>query len=170
MALHKAIALMLLQAILLDKGITSFLVEIGGELVSRGLKPDGSVRRIGIEGPAATPMAEPEIRHVINIYNGAVTTSGNYRKWLQKGSKKVTHLINPKTGYPIDSQLISATIYAKDAITADGYDNAVMAMELNEAIKFVEERKDMEAYIIYRKPDGKIADTLTKGFKKMIIN
>ncbi len=153
-----------------QKGITSFVVEIGGELLAKGLKPDGSGRKIGIEGPAATPFAEPEIRHIIHVHDGAVTTSGNYRKWLQKGEKRITHLISPKTGYPIDNQLISVTIYAKDAITADGYDNAVMAMEVTEAVRFIEDKKDMEAYIIYRKPDGMIADTLTTGFKRMIVN
>jgi len=151
-------------------GITSFVVEIGGELRVKGLKPDGSGRRIGIEGPALTPLAEPQIRHIINITDGAVTTSGNYRKWIQKGSKKITHLIDPSTGYPLDNQLISATIYAKDAITADGYDNAVMAMDVKEAIRFIESNGNMEAYLIYHQEDGKIADTLTKGFKKMIVD
>lgn len=151
-------------------GVTSYVVEIGGELRVKGLKPDGSGRRIGIEGPALTPLAEPQIRHIINITEGAVTTSGNYRKWIQKGSKKIAHLIDPSTGYPLDNQLISATICAKDAITADGYDNAVMAMDVKEAIRFIESKGDMEAYLIYRQEDGKIADTLTKGFKKMIVN
>jgi len=151
-------------------GISSFIVEIGGELLVKGLKPDGSGRRIGIEGPALTPLAEPQIRHIINISHGAVTTSGNYRKWIQKGSKRIAHLIDPSTGYPLDNQLISATIYAKNAITADGYDNAVMAMTVEEAIRFIESKGDMEAYLIYHQEDGKIADTLTKGFKKMIVD
>ena len=151
-------------------GVTSFVVEIGGELLVKGLKPDGVGRRIGIEGPGLSPMAEPQIRHIINIKDGAVTTSGNYRKWIQKGAKRITHLIDPFTGYPMDNQLISATIYAKDAITADGYDNAVMAMEVKEAIRFIESKGDMEAYLIYHQKDGKIADTLTKGFKKMIVD
>jgi thiamine biosynthesis lipoprotein len=155
---------------LCNMGITSFVVEIGGELLVKGLKPDGSVRRIGIEGPALTPLAEPQIRHIINVTDGAVTTSGNYRKWLQKGSKKIAHLIDPTTGYPLENQLISATIYARDAITADGYDNAVMAMDVEEAIRFIERKGNMEAYLIYHREDGKIADTLTKGFKKMMVN
>lgn len=157
-------------AYLIKKGITSFMVEIGGELRVTGFKPDGSARRIGIEGPALTPDAEPQIRHVIHITKGAVTTSGNYRKWRQNGSKKIAHLINPKTGYPLNNQMISVTIYAKDAITADGYDNAVMAMGVEEALSFIKARKDMEAYLIYHRKDGSIADTLTMGFKKMIVN
>jgi thiamine biosynthesis lipoprotein len=154
---------------LYKRGIKSFVVEIGGELRIEGLKPDGTARKIGIEGPPADPAAEPDIKHVISIEKGAVTTSGNYRKWLQKGSKKIAHLIDPKTGYPLNNQMISVTIYARDAMTADGYDNAIMAMGVQEALDFIEAREDMQAYLIYHRKDGSIADTLTSGFKKMMI-
>ncbi|MGY0035964.1 FAD:protein FMN transferase [Pedobacter sp. NJ-S-72] len=155
---------------LLRKGITSFVVEIGGEIRMKGPKPDGSAMRIGIEGPASDETSEPRIRHVISFNEGAVTTSGNYRKYLQAGGKKISHLINAKTGYPLDNQLISVTIYANNAITADGYDNAVMAMDIEEALAFVSARKNMEAYIIYHRKDGSVTDTLTAGFRKMIVN
>ncbi|EDM35772.1 Thiamine biosynthesis lipoprotein ApbE [Pedobacter sp. BAL39] len=151
------------------KKIKAFVVEIGGELRIRGPKPDGSPMRIGIEGPSETVDAEPVIRHTIRLNAGAITTSGNYRKYLQKGGKRISHLINPKTGYPLDNQLISVTVYAEDAITADGYDNAIMAMELEEALAFVSAKKKMEAYIIYRRRDGSVADTLTTGFRKMLL-
>lgn len=154
---------------LVKKGITSFVVEIGGELRMKGPKPDGSGLRIGIEGPALSPHGEPVIRHIISINKGAITTAGNYRKYLQKGTGKVTHLIDPKTGYPLDNALISVTLYAKDAITADGYDSPLMAMNVQEALDFVASKKGMEAYIIYHKKDGSVTDTLTKGFKKMIV-
>jgi thiamine biosynthesis lipoprotein len=153
---------------LLKKGITSFVVEIGGELRMKGPKPDGTAIRIGIEGPAETPGKEPVIRHVVSINDGAITTSGNYRKYLQKGAKKIAHLIDPKTGYPLDNEMISVTVYAEDAITADGFDNALMAMTVKEALAFVTKRKNMEAYIIYHKKDGSVADTLTTGFRKLI--
>lgn len=154
---------------LIEQGIASFVVEIGGELRIKGPKPDGSLMRIGIEGPASSPNAEPIIRHIIAIEKGAVTTAGNYRKYLQNGAKKIAHLIDPKTGYPLDKALVSVTIVAKDAITADGYDSPIMAMELDEALSFISSRKGLEAYIIYRKPDGTVADTLTRGFKQMIV-
>lgn len=150
---------------LLKKRISCFVVEIGGELRMKGPKPDGTSLRIGIEGPAVSAGAEPVIRHVVKINNGAITTAGNYRKYLQKGAKKITHLIDPRTGYPIENALISVTIYAKDAMTADGYDSPIMAMDVDEALKFVNSRKGMEAYIIYHRKDGSIADTLTKGFR-----
>lgn len=156
-------------AYLLRRGIKIFVVEIGGEIRMKGPKPDGSSLRIGIEGPASSPNAEPVMKHILCIDSGAVTTSGNYRKYLQMGRKRIMHLIDPVTGYPLENEMISVTVYAKDAITADGYDNALMSMTVKEALAFVSSRNDIDAYIIYRK-EGMIADTLSSGFKKMIAN
>lgn len=155
---------------LLKKGVADFVVEIGGELRVNGYKADGSRFRIGIEGPADSSHAEPSIKHTISLTKGAITTSGNFRKFLHQGSKTISHLINPKTGFPLQNEMISVTVYAPDALTADGYDNAIMAMNLQEALSFVERQKDMEAYIIYRNKNGQVADTLTKGFKKLIVD
>jgi len=152
------------------KGIKTYVVEIGGELRMKGPKPDGTSLRIGIEGPSESPDAEPAIRHTLAINNGAITTSGNYRRFLQMGRKRISHLIDPKSGYPLSNSLISVTVYSRDAITADGYDNAIMAMNIDEAMAFVSAKKNMEAYIIYHCKDGSIADTLTKGFKQLIVN
>ena len=99
-----------------------------------------------------------------------MTTSGNFNKFLKYKKGKISHLIDPKTGYPLDKPMISVTVYSKDAITADGYDNALMAMDLPEALAFVTQRKDLEAYFIYRRPDGSLRDTSTTGFKKLLVN
>ncbi|MFC6100759.1 FAD:protein FMN transferase [Olivibacter domesticus] len=154
---------------LLKLGISQFVVEIGGELRISGVKPDGTLMRIGIEGPGEHDQT-PEIRHIIGLENGAITTSGNYRKFKQNGSKKITHLIDPRTGYPIENNLISVTLYANKAITADGYDNAIMAMDIKKALKFVETHNELEAYIIYHNEEGKVVDTMTTGFKKLLID
>lgn len=158
------------SAYLIRQGITSFVVEIGGELKVKGLKPNGTRRRIGLEGPAEHGVSSAEIRKIISFENGAVTTSGNYQKYLQDGHKKRSHLIDPKTGFPLDNQMISVTVFAKDAMTADGYDNALMAMTVPEALAFVKARKGMDAYMIYRLKDGTIKDTMSVGFKKMIVD
>lgn len=155
---------------LVGRGIKSFVVEVGGELRMNGPKPDGTAFRIGIEGPSPEENGEPVMRHIIALNQGAITTSGNYRKFLQKGSKKITHLIDSKTGYPLENTMISVTVYAKDAMTADGYDNALMAMDVKSALDFVEARKELEVYMIYHRPDGSVADTLSKGFKRIIVD
>lgn len=153
---------------LIKKGIKVFIAEVGGELRASGPKPDGTEIKIGIEGPNEGQSTGNSIKHILTFKQGAVTTSGNYQKYLKIGNQVSSHLINPKTGYPLANEMISVTVFANDAITADGYDNALMAMSLNEALHFVAERKELEAYFIYKKPNGKVADTLTAGFKKMI--
>ncbi|WP_025143754.1 FAD:protein FMN transferase [Pedobacter jeongneungensis] len=156
----------LIAAYLEQKGIKQYVAELGGEIRISGPKPNGETMKIGIEGPDKD--GTPIIRHIAAINSGAITTSGNYRKFHQSGKKKISHLIDPKTGYPLDNEMISVTVYANDAITADGYDNALMAMHLKDAIAFVESRKNLEAYFVYHQKDGKVADTLTTGFKKLI--
>ena len=160
----------LLADFLARKGISSFVVEIGGELRVRGVKPDGKLFRIGIEGPLENDASGVKIKYVIGFTNAALTTSGNYQKYLQFGVRKISHLIDPKTGFPLDTEMISVTVFAKDAITADGYDNALMAMTVPEALAFVKARKDMEAYMIYQRKGQAIKDTMTVGFKKMLVN
>ncbi|TCD08568.1 FAD:protein FMN transferase [Pedobacter frigidisoli] len=150
------------------KGVKNYVAELGGEIRIAGPKPDGTPMKIGIEGPDKDDI--PVIRHIVAVNSGAITTSGSYRKFHQSGKKKISHLINAQTGYPLDNEMISVTVYAKDAITADGYDNALMGMHLNEAMKFVNDRKNLEAYFVYHQSDGAVADTLTKGFKKLLTN
>ena len=153
-----------------SKGIKSYVFELGGEVRAKGPKPDGSGIKIGIEGPPENKFDEAEIKHIISFTEGAITTSGSYRKFITYQGKNYGHIINSKTGYPINSEIISVTVYAKKAIDADGYDNALMLMPIEKAIKFVERKKYLAAYIIYKKADGKIADTVSVGFKKMILN
>lgn len=148
--------------------IPSYVVEIGGEIRMKGPKPDGKPMRIGIEGPDSENATAPAIKHVLEANEGAITTSGNYRRYLE--AKRMSYLINPKTGFPLNGEIISVTVYAKDAITADGYDNALMAMKVNEALDFVNKHKALEAYFIYKKTNGKLADTASTGFKKMLAN
>lgn len=151
-----------------EQSIDAYVVEIGGELRIKGKKADGSSMRIGIEGPAEDD-GEPVIRHIAGIDQGAITTSGNYRKFRENGSRKITHLIDPRTGYPLDNELISVTLYAPDAITADGYDNALMAMHVEEALAFVEQHPSLEAYLIYHDKEGRVVDTMSNGFKQLLI-
>ncbi len=164
-----------LASFLREKGVKSFIVEIGGEVIVKGPNPDGSQYKVGIEGPILTTKEQGAVdtnsqpfRYIVKINEGAVTTSGNYSKTMKYKQGKISHLINPKTGYPINKEMISVTIYAKDAVTADGYDNALMAMDIKAAMAFVGKRRALEAYFIYRKPDGHLADTLTAGFKKLV--
>jgi len=152
------------------KRLKNYMIEIGGELRVKGKKqPENVMMRVGIEGPAKNAEDEPFLQRVIEFGDGGITTSGNYRKYFKSGNKILSHLIDPATGYPLQNEMIAVTVIAKDAITADGYDNPLMGMGLKKALLFLQHHKSMDAYFIYHKPDGSIADTATSGFYKHLI-
>lgn len=159
-----------IAAYLQGNKIESFMVEVGGELRINGTKPDGQLFKIGIEGPTNRELSAQGIKHILQFKKGAITTSGNYQKYRMNGNQRISHLIDPKTGYPLKNDMISVTVFAKDAITADGYDNPLMAMTVKEALTFAAKRKNMEVYMIYKKQNGELADTMSTGFKKLIVN
>lgn len=150
-------------------GGTDFIVEVGGELRVEGRKPDGSLMKIGIEAPGDYDEDIYDLQKIIQVEDCAITTSGNYRKYRENNGKRFSHTINPKTGYPIDNELISVTVIAPTAMEADGYDNVLMAMGLQRALQFVENRKDLAAYFIYKKPDGSIGDIASTAFQKYLL-
>ena len=123
--------------------------------------------RIGIEAPAENEFAPAVLQHIIEIDSGAITTSGSYRKYYESQGRKISHIINARTGYPAQNELISVTVFAKDAITADAFDNALMAMGLKKALHFTEKRNDIAAHFIYRKIDGNVADTASTRFYQL---
>jgi thiamine biosynthesis lipoprotein len=155
----------LLASLLERHQIHNYLVELGGELRVKGRKLGNEPFKVGIEGISGDDLDPAPMRKVIEPGDGAITTSGNYRKHHAAGGKQISHLMDPLTGYPVQNELISVTVYARDAITADGYDNGFMAMGLKRTLSFLSKRNDMGAYIVYRRPDGLIADTATNFFK-----
>lgn len=150
-----------------QNGIQNYLVELGGEIRVKGRKPGNEKMSVGIESPGEE-VDFSLIEKVVYLDNGAITTSGNYRRYYESKGKKISHLLNPKTGYSLQNELISVTVYAKDAITADGYDNAIMAMGLKKGLAFVEKNKELAAHFIYRKKDGTVADTMSKRFRVLL--
>jgi thiamine biosynthesis lipoprotein len=148
-----------------QKKIVNYLVEIGGEIRIKGKRqPSGELMKIGIESPTNHEHLPKSYQKIVSIPEGAITTSGNYQKFYESKGKKIAHLMNPKTGYPLQNDLISVTVFASNAITADGYDNALMAMGLKKAFQFVSKRKKLEAYFIYKDDNGVVKDTATTGF------
>lgn len=149
-------------------GIKNYIVEIGGELRIHGRKPGNELFKVGIETPSDNDFGTHPMEKILVVDSGAITTSGNYRKYHESGGKKISHLIDPRTGYPIQNEMISVTVYAKDATIADAYDNALMTMGLKGAMKFLEKKPDMGAYFIYHLPNGAIADTVSSRFYKLM--
>ncbi|PST83217.1 FAD:protein FMN transferase [Pedobacter yulinensis] len=158
-----------LAKLLASRGVSNFLVEVGGEIRVSGRKlPSGESMRIGIESPEADGAGVHPMQRILTLAQGAITTSGSYRKFYERGGRHINHIISPKTGYPVSNELISVTVYAPDAMTADGYDNALMLMGLEQALAFVEKQPELAAYFIYRKPDGNTADTASTRFATLL--
>ena len=147
--------------------IQNYLVELGGEIRVKGKNSKNKQWTIGIERPANGADLLPD-QQKIYINKGAVTTSGSYRQWRIEGSKKLTHIIDPRTGFPVDNELISVTVIAQDAMSADALDNSLMVMGLQRSFDFLSTMKEVEAFFVYTTADGLIADTATKGFYKFL--
>ncbi|OLY93566.1 thiamine biosynthesis lipoprotein [Cnuella takakiae] len=150
------------------KRVTNYLVEIGGELRVNGRKqPSGEPFAIGVESPEAAESYGAPLQRYLRLDSGALTTSGNYRRYYLSGNKAITHLLDPRTGFPVQNELVAVTVWAPDAITADAWDNALMVMGLTKALQAVAAEKHLAAYFIYKKNDSTVADTATPNFARL---
>ena len=150
-------------------GCRNYMVEIGGEIRTRGMNEKGNFWRIGVDRPDYGNMIPGEqLQVIINMHNRALATSGNYRKFYEKDGILITHSIDPSTGYPKVSRLLSATVLNDDCITADAYATACMVMGLEKAQTFIEGLKNTDAYFIYGDEEGKYQVWYTNGLKKFI--
>lgn len=144
-------------------GISNYLVEIGGEIVAKGSNPKGKPWAIGVEKPVDDSLAvKSELQTVLNITDMAMATSGNYRNFYYKDGKKYAHTIDPKTGHPVQHNILSATVIAKRCAMADAYATAFMVVGLDKAKEILGRHKDLKAYIIYDK-EGKYGIWHTEG-------
>lgn len=132
------------------KGIQNFMVEIGGEIVVNGNSEKLQPWRIGINKPTDDSLNTSQaIQDVVSVSNIAMATSGNYRNFYYKNGKKYAHTIDPKTGYPVQHNILSATVFADDCATADAYATSFMVLGLDGAKKILEKHPELCAYLIY---------------------
>ena len=158
----------LIADFLLSKGINNLLVDIGGEVVARGSKPNGNMWVVGIEKPANNKYSSQQVDVKINLDNMAVVTSGNYRKYYENDGVKYSHTINPFTGFPVSHTLLSVSVLAPKAWEADAMATAFMVMGLEKSLKFLEHNPSYEAYFIYDQ-NGEYKTYSTEGFETVII-
>jgi thiamine biosynthesis lipoprotein len=152
-----------------SKKIKNYLVEIGGEVRTRGKNERNTYWKIGIDKPIENNQVPgADLQTVISLKNKSLATSGNYRKFYMKNGLKFVHTIDPKTGYPVVSNLLSATVIADDCTTADAYATALMVMGLEKSIEFLKKNDFLEAYLIYSAPNGEFETFTTPGLEKYI--
>jgi len=145
-------------AMLKRRGVENFMVEIGGEVVSRGISQKRMPWRIGVIKPTDDSLStSQELQTVLNVTNKAMATSGNYRNFYYKGGKKYAHTIDPRTGYPVQHSLLSATVLADNCSTADAFATAFMVMGMERAKSVLEQHPELMAYFIYADEKGETA-------------
>ena len=142
--------------LLKNKGIRNFMVEIGGEIVTCGNSEKRVPWHIGVNKPTDDSLnTSQELQTVLNVTDKAMATSGNYRNFYYKNGKKYAHTIDPKTGYPVQHNILSATVLANDCATADAYATSFMVLGMDGAKKILARHPELLAYLIYADQHGK---------------
>ncbi len=158
----------LVAGFLAEQGCKNYMVEIGGEVVAKGKNPKGAYWKIGISKPDDNNIINQELEAVVQLKDKALATSGNYHKFYIENGKKYAHEINPQTGYPALSNLLSATVLADSCMVADAFATAFIVSGLEKSIEIVNSRNDLEAYFIYSDEDGNYKTYASDGFKSLL--
>ncbi len=153
-----------------SKGISQYIVEIGGEVYAKGKKPNGDNWSIGIEKPIDNKDSLNPPTAIVKLENMAVSTSGNNRRYTIIDGVKYAHHIDPKTGYPTNNNLLSAYVFAKDCITTDANATGLLVMGLEKTKKFLEVHKELQAFLIYSDEKGNLKIWQTPGLEKILSN
>lgn len=144
--------------LLRNRGVQNYMVEIGGEVVTSGVNPERLPWKIGVTKPTDDSLnTGHELQTILNLTDKAMATSGNYRNFYYKGGKKFAHTIDPKTGYPVQHSILSATVIAKSCAVADAYATSFMVMGLDKARQVLERHPELMAYFIYSDENGEMA-------------
>ena len=159
----------LIGSYLESKGVRDYLVEVGGEIVARGGKPDGSSWVVGIEKPAANWDSDRVVQQRVGIRDKGIVTSGSYRKYVERDGKRYSHCINPKTGYPVDHNLLSATVIAGNSVWADALASICMVMGMEQSLELINNLDGVEAYYIFVNDEGELETFATEGFTKLLL-
>lgn len=137
------------------KGIDNYMVEIGGEIITRGISEKRLPWKIGVTKPTDDSLnVNQEIQTIINVTDKAMATSGNYRNFYYKNGRKYAHTIDPSTGYPVQHNILSSTVIADNCATADAYATAFMVMGLDKAKAILSRHPELMAYFILASDDG----------------
>ncbi len=164
-AIAKGYAVDRAAAIIRKAGITNLYVEIGGDLVVYGVNREGQPWRIGIDWP--DPELDPgeQLHGIAHLTDVAMATSGDYRRFVRDAQGSYSHIIDPRTGYPIDHALASVTVIAPTCMEADALATALFVMGSAEGLAWVERQPGVEAFFIDRAEDGSFTPLFSSGFE-----
>ncbi|NOX35644.1 MAG: FAD:protein FMN transferase [Deltaproteobacteria bacterium] len=150
-----------------SSGINDVLVEIGGELYASGKNRKGKYWSVGISKPDKIYINQG-LYKIIRLDNKAIATSGNYRNFFEIKGKTFSHIIDPKTGFPVDNGIVSASVISQNCTFADGLATALMVMDLKKGIRLVNSLEDTECLIIQKKGQ-KLLNHASKNFGDLVV-
>lgn len=140
--------------------VRHYMIEVGGEVRTRGQNEHGEPWRIGIDKPVEGEAKGRPLQTVVPISGKALATSGSYRKFVERDGKKYSHAIDPRTGYPIAHNLLSVTVVAADCTTADAYATAFLVLGIEKSLE-IAQRRGIQLYAIYADAQGALQVTST---------
>jgi len=165
-AIAKGYTCDLIGDFLAGKGCKNYMVEIGGEVVAKGANREGKAWSIGISKPVDDALSiNNEYQAIVSLPAHGLATSGNYRNFYIENGKKYAHTIDPKTGYPVQHSLLSATVLASDCMTADAFATAFMVLGIEKSIELSKQLPGIEVYLIYAGEDGSNKVYTSENFK-----
>lgn len=168
-AVAKGYSVDVIAGLLERKGVKNYMVDIGGEVAVKGLNASQQPWRIGVNKPIDDSLAlNQELQTVLHVTDAAIATSGNYRNYYYKDGKKYAHTIDPKTGYPVQRSILSATVIARDCMSADAYATAFMVMGLEQAVTFAHAHPEIDVYFVYEDSSGTQQVFQSEGMKKYL--
>ena len=145
-----------------ETGIGDYLVEIGGEVRARGKGPGGDGWKVGVQGPVGDVVA------VLGVDDMAVATSGDHVHYYEVGGRRISHLMDPRSGKPVEDPLSLVCVARESAMEADAWSTALMVMGLEKGRAFAREF-DMAALFVYRKPDDNSGNYATPAFERIAL-
>lgn len=170
-AIAKGYGCDMVAALFDSMGISSYLIEIGGEIVAKGHNPDKEEWKVGINKPVDdSTNIDTELSTVIRISNCGLATSGNYRRFYYKDGKRYAHTIDPRSGYPVQHTLLSSTVIAPNCATADAYATAFMVLGVDSARIVLSRHPELKAYFIYSGENGEYKVWMSPSLKNSIID
>lgn len=168
-SIAKGLGVDLVAEYLEERGVADYMVEIGGEVRVKGQSSKGRPWRIGIDRPEDDVTGEKrQLQMVAELGSGALATSGNYRNFYLHEGKKYAHTINPKTGFPVQTEIVSASVYAPSCMEADAYATGFMVVGLDKAKGIICRHPDLEGCLMYE-TDGKINVWMSDGLERLLV-
>ncbi len=150
--------------------VKNFYINVGGEIRCAGVNQDSTTWVIGIEKPIDNPNGTNEAIRYVKVKDKGLATSGNYRKFYVRDGKKYSHTIDPRSGYPVQHDLLSVTIMAPDAAVADALATTCMVLGREGAKQFLTQFQDVDYYFVYAGEGGKMEEEWSPGMEVAFVS